>query len=72
MFTSALIIYVCNEKNNINELRVSSDSELSFKCRVDYLKNKSFMKLVLIKFICIDFNNTPALRVFDSERSEVS
>jgi hypothetical protein len=42
-----------SRKNIFKDLGVNFDSKLSFKNHVDQLKNKSFMKLGLIKNVCV-------------------
>lgn len=50
-------------KNVINDLGVIFDSKISFEYYVDTIKNKSYIKLGLIKQMCTDFNNESALTV---------
>jgi len=44
-------------KNVIDDLYVIFDSKLSIKYHVDSIKDKSYMKLKLIKGMCTNFND---------------
>jgi hypothetical protein len=59
--------------DTIKDLGMIFDSKLSFNKHVDYVRNKSFMKLGLLKLICIDFYNSSALKTlyFSSVRSQI-
>jgi len=59
--------------DTIKNLGVIYDSKLSFNKHVDYVRNKSFMKLGLLKRICIDFYDSSALKTlyFSLVRSQI-
>jgi hypothetical protein len=60
-------------KNTIKDLGVLFDSKLSFNKHVDYIRNKSFMKLGLLKGMCINFHDHSALKTlnFSLVRSQI-
>lgn len=39
------------------------NSKLSFDLHADYIRNKSFIKLGLLKYMCKDFNDEYALKI---------
>lgn len=59
--------------HNDTDLGVIFDSKLIFNKHVDYVRNKSFMKLGLLKRICIDFYDSLALKTlyFSLVRSQI-
>jgi len=59
------VLYNTNltRKYIIKDLGVSFDTKLSFTNHVDFIRNKAFMKLGLLKRMCNDFNDSSALKI---------